>query len=114
MQITIDLPDDLVQTNTFNESDWLREIAIALFQQNHITLQQGAQLTGMPHLEFQQLLTSRDIVVPQAISNDPDDELDPDDTPTEVVLEGIRQGWHEAMTGQTYPISQLWDGIDAD
>ena len=39
---------------------------------------------------------------------------DPDDDPTETVIEGIRQGWHEAMTGQTYPISQLWDGIDAD
>lgn len=40
--------------------------------------------------------------------------LDPDDDPTETVIEGIRQGWHEAMTGQTYPIAQLWDGIDAD
>ncbi|PZV10382.1 MAG: hypothetical protein DCF22_16930 [Leptolyngbya sp.] len=43
-----------------------------------------------------------------------DDKLDPDDDPTETVIEGIRQGWHEAMTGQTYPISQLWDRIDAD
>lgn len=40
--------------------------------------------------------------------------LDPDDDPTETVIESIRQGWHEAMTGQTYPIAQLWDGIDAD
>ena len=39
---------------------------------------------------------------------------DPDDDPTETVIEGIRQGWHEAMTGQTYPISQLWDGINVD
>ena len=39
---------------------------------------------------------------------------DPDDDPTETVIEGIRQGWHEAMTGQTYPIAQLWDEIDAD
>jgi hypothetical protein len=43
-----------------------------------------------------------------------DDELDPDDTPTEVILEGIRQGLHEAFTGQTIPLAQLWDGIDAD
>ncbi|PSB03691.1 type II toxin-antitoxin system RelN family antitoxin [Merismopedia glauca] len=41
-------------------------------------------------------------------------ETDPDDDPIETVREGIRQGWHEAMTGQTYPISQLWDGIDGD
>ncbi len=41
-------------------------------------------------------------------------ELDPDDTPTEVVLEGLRQGLHEALTGQTIPLAQMWDGIDAE
>lgn len=28
--------------------------------------------------------------------------------------ESFRQGWKEAMTGQTIPVSQLWDGIDAE
>ena len=28
--------------------------------------------------------------------------------------ESFRQGWQEAMTGNTIPISQLWDGIDAE
>ncbi|NEQ66501.1 MAG: hypothetical protein F6K21_13535 [Symploca sp. SIO2D2] len=41
-----------------------------------------------------------------------DDETDPDDTPTEVVLEGLRQGLHEALTGKTIPLAQMWDGID--
>ncbi|MGB3199708.1 MAG: hypothetical protein WBA99_02330 [Nodosilinea sp.] len=27
--------------------------------------------------------------------------------------ESFRQGWHEAMTGQTIPLAELWDGIDA-
>jgi hypothetical protein len=26
----------------------------------------------------------------------------------------FRQGWKETMTGNTIPISQLWDGIDAE
>jgi predicted transcriptional regulator len=39
---------------------------------------------------------------------------DPDETPTEVAIEGIRQGLYEAFTGQTIPLSQMWDGIDAD
>jgi len=26
----------------------------------------------------------------------------------------FRQGWKDAMTGQTYPVSELWDDIDAD
>ncbi|MEG4345971.1 hypothetical protein QUB70_22220 [Microcoleus sp. A003_D6] len=28
--------------------------------------------------------------------------------------ECFRQGWHEAMTGQTVALSELWDGIDAE
>ena len=26
----------------------------------------------------------------------------------------FRQGWEEAMTGQTHPVSELWEGIDAE
>lgn len=26
----------------------------------------------------------------------------------------FRQGWEEALTGQTQPISKLWDDIDAE
>jgi hypothetical protein len=39
-------------------------------------------------------------------------DIDPDDDPTESVIEGLRQGFHEAITGLTLPLSQLWDGID--
>jgi len=28
--------------------------------------------------------------------------------------ESFRQGWKDAITGNTIPVSQLWDGIDAD
>ncbi|MGK7955682.1 MAG: hypothetical protein AB4063_10545 [Crocosphaera sp.] len=28
--------------------------------------------------------------------------------------ESFRQGWYEAMTDDTIPVSQLWDGIDAE
>lgn len=103
MQITLDLPDDLAQ---FDQAAILQEIAIALFQQNHITLQQGAQLIGMPHPEFQQLLTSRDIVVPPAIADDPDDE------PEELILESLRTSLQQIREGKVHPISELWDGVD--
>ncbi len=43
-----------------------------------------------------------------------DDELDPDETPNEVVIEGIRQGLYEAFTGKTIPLSEMWEGIDAE
>lgn len=26
----------------------------------------------------------------------------------------FKQGWQEAMTGETLPISELWEGIDAE
>lgn len=38
--------------------------------------------------------------------------IDPDDTPDEIVIEGIKQGLKEAFTGQTIPLSQMWEGID--
>ena len=37
-----------------------------------------------------------------------------EETPTEVVIEGIHQGIREALTGQTIPLSQMWSGIDAE
>jgi hypothetical protein len=33
------------------------------------------------------------------------------DTPKAQVLEDFRQAWHEAMTGQGIPISQLWQEL---
>ncbi len=42
------------------------------------------------------------------------EESDPDETSDEVVIEGIRQGLHEAFTGKTIPLSQMWEGIDAE
>ena len=26
----------------------------------------------------------------------------------------FRQGWQEALTGQTRPVSELWEGLDAN
>jgi hypothetical protein len=43
-----------------------------------------------------------------------DDEVDLDQTPTEVVVKGIRQGLHEALSGQAIPLSKMWEGIDAE
>ncbi len=37
-----------------------------------------------------------------------------DDTPDDIVIEGIRQGLKEAMSGQTIPLSQMWEGIDVE
>jgi len=63
MQITLNLPDSLNQTETFNQSDWLREIAIALFQQERISLGRASKIAGMEIMSFQKLLAHRGICV---------------------------------------------------
>ena len=63
MQITLNLPENLGQTETFNQSDWLREIAIVLFQQERISLSRASKIAGMEIMNFQRLLADRGICV---------------------------------------------------
>ncbi|WP_373526231.1 hypothetical protein [Nostoc sp.] len=39
-------------------------------------------------------------------------EIDEDEPSKEVILEDFRQAWHEAMTGKTIPVAQLWEGLE--
>jgi predicted HTH domain antitoxin len=57
MQIILDLPDDFSLT----ETDLRAELAVALFQQNRITLGTASQIAGLHQLEFQQLIAGRGI-----------------------------------------------------
>lgn len=57
MQIILNLPDDLA----LSETDLRTELAIALFQQNRITLGTASQIAKLHQLEFQQLTASRGI-----------------------------------------------------
>jgi outer membrane protein W len=41
------------------------------------------------------------------------EEETPDTSQTEILAD-FRQAWHEAMTGQTIPVSQLWEDIEYD
>lgn len=38
----------------------------------------------------------------------------PNQTPEEEIIEGITQGLKEAFNDKTLPLSQMWEGIDAD
>lgn len=63
MQITLEIPDDITQASLLTEADWLREIAIALFKQELITLGRASKIAGMHLIEFQKLIASRGICV---------------------------------------------------
>lgn len=39
-------------------------------------------------------------------------EITEDEQHKEAILEDIRQAWHEAMTGQTIPVAQIWEGLE--
>lgn len=39
-------------------------------------------------------------------------EPEPDGESKDEILANFRQAWHEAMTGQTVPVSQIWEGIE--
>ena len=43
-----------------------------------------------------------------------EDDSEKDLVSKEEILTNFRQAWHDAMTGQTIPVSQIWEGIDHD
>lgn len=53
------------------------------------------------------------LIESDAKAHDETVNLDEEET-QENLLEGFRQSWHEAMTGKTVPLSNLWDDIDDD
>jgi predicted HTH domain antitoxin len=57
MQITLEIPDQL------KEADWLREIAIALFKEELISLSRASSISQMEQIDFQKLLSSRGICI---------------------------------------------------
>jgi predicted HTH domain antitoxin len=99
MQITIDLPDNL----SLSETAVRTELAIALFQQKILLLEQAAHLLAMNVEDFYQMLVERGILTA------PDD---PDDDPDELIFAHLRISLQEVKEGKTIPVSQLWDGID--
>ncbi|BAZ67565.1 hypothetical protein NIES4106_23200 [Fischerella sp. NIES-4106] len=46
------------------------------------------------------------VLIPEAA------KIDEYDKSKESILEDFRQAWHEAMTGQTIPVAQLWEGLE--
>ncbi|MDF5717332.1 MAG: hypothetical protein PUP93_26600 [Rhizonema sp. NSF051] len=38
--------------------------------------------------------------------------IDEDEPSKKAIIEDFRQAWHEAMTGQTIPVTQLWEGLE--
>ena len=59
----VTLPDELLTATKLTESELKQEIALALFQREHLTLGLAAIFCGLNQLEFQRLLASRQIPI---------------------------------------------------
>jgi predicted HTH domain antitoxin len=59
--MTLTLPDELLHSTKLTEAELKAELALALFQQERLTLGQAAILAALPQLDFQHLLASRRI-----------------------------------------------------
>jgi predicted HTH domain antitoxin len=101
--MNITLPTELLKTAQMTEAEMLREIAIMLYQQQRLHLEQAAELTVMTIDDFYQLLVSRNIITPPT---------DSDDDPNELIFASLRISLQQAKEGKVHPLSELWDGID--
>jgi predicted HTH domain antitoxin len=99
MQVTIDLPDNLSLTETAIRT----ELAILLFQQQTLLIEQAAQLIALDVDDFYQILIDRGILTAPA---------DPDDDPDELILAHLRISLQQIKEGKITPISELWNSID--
>ena len=52
------------------------------------------------------------VIVLLAEEADQQNNRQEDEERSESGAESFRQGWYVAMTGNTLPVSQLWEGID--
>ena len=81
------------------------EVTGKIDSQGNLILDQPIQGTTYPH----QVRVI--VLVPE---QDETEDIDPDDTPIEEIKASLRRSLQQAKMGQTLPISQLWDGIDAE
>jgi predicted HTH domain antitoxin len=61
--MTIIIPDEALAGVEVQEAEVRRELAVALFQQDRVTLAQAARLAGMSRVQFQHVLAARGLQV---------------------------------------------------
>lgn len=61
--MSIVIPDEIIQATGMSNDEFMRELAVMLFQKEKLTIGQASRLAGMHRLQFQHLLASRDIPI---------------------------------------------------
>ena len=61
--MVLTIPDEVLAAAHMTERDVTRELALALFQRERLTLAQASRLAGLGQLAFQALLAEREIPI---------------------------------------------------
>jgi len=67
------ISDDLVKASGFSENELLLEIVLMLFRQDKISLGKASELIGLHRMQFQKLLSDREICVHYDVADFQDD-----------------------------------------
>lgn len=79
------------------------EVTGKIDDRGNLVLDEPIQGTTYPHQVRVIVLVPEDV-----------EEIDPDDTPVEEIKANLKRALHQAKTGQRLPLSQMWEGIDAE
>ncbi|MCC5646364.1 hypothetical protein [Nostoc sp. UHCC 0251] len=79
------------------------EVTGKIDSQGNLILDEPIQGTTYPH----QVRVI--VLVPEQVEED-----DPDDTPVEEIKASLRRALQQAKAGQRLPLSEMWEGIDAE
>lgn len=86
------------------------EVTGTIDHQGHLLLDQPLDV-NISDLESHRVRVI--VLFPEAITTqEPED--DPDDTPIDEIKASLKRAFLQAKAGQTRPISELWDRIDAE
>ncbi len=81
------------------------EVTGTIDSQGNLILDQPIQGTTYPH----QVRVI--VLIPEQAQAE---EADPDDTPVEEIKASLRRALQQAKEGKRIPLSQMWEGIDAE
>jgi hypothetical protein len=81
------------------------EVTGKIDSQGNLILDEPIQGTTYPH----QVRVI--VLVPE---QEETEDIDPDDTPNEEIKASLRRSLQQAKEGKRIPLSQMWEGIDAE
>ena len=61
--MSVTIPDEVLTAAGMSEDEFRQEVAVMLFERHKLTMGQASRLAGLPRIQFQHLLASRQIPV---------------------------------------------------